>query len=77
MRYAFTYICSYIIIKLVEANGNRVIVIEHNLKIIKCADEIIELVSQGGEVGGEVIAQGTPEQIAETESPTGLFLKEI
>lgn len=63
--------------KLVDANGNTVIVIEHNLEVIKCADEIIELGPQGGEAGGEIVAQGTPEQIAKSGSPTGLFLTEI
>ncbi len=61
--------------KLVE-QGNTVVVIEHNLDVIKCADYIIDLGPEGGIGGGEVIAQGTPEQIAkEKESFTGAYLK--
>jgi len=63
--------------RLVEG-GNTVIVIEHNLDVIKCADHIIDLGPEGGDEGGFVIAQGTPEDIAATEqSYTGQFLKPI
>lgn len=63
--------------KLVEA-GNTVVVIEHNLDVIKCADHIIDLGPDGGFRGGQIIAQGTPEEIAEVEgSYTGHFLKRI
>ena len=62
--------------RLVET-GNTVIVIEHNLDVIKCADWIIDLGPEGGDEGGRVIAEGTPEQIEEIpESYTGQFLKE-
>ncbi|WP_454108489.1 excinuclease ABC subunit UvrA [Leifsonia shinshuensis] len=58
--------------------GNTVIVIEHNLDVIKSADWIIDMGPEGGAGGGEVIATGTPEQVAETPgSHTGYFLKEI
>ena len=58
--------------------GNTIIVIEHNLDVIKNADYIIDLGPEGGEKGGEIIAQGTPEQIANTSnSYTGQFLKKI
>jgi excinuclease ABC subunit A len=61
--------------RLVDA-GNTVIVIEHNLDVIKCADYIIDLGPEGGEGGGEVIAHGTPEQVAAcAHSYTGEFLK--
>jgi excinuclease ABC subunit A len=61
--------------RLVEA-GNTVIVIEHNLDIIKTADWIIDLGPEGGEGGGEIIAEGTPEQIMQVErSYTGQFLR--
>ena len=61
--------------RLVDA-GNTVIVIEHNLDIIKSADYIIDLGPEGGDGGGEVIAQGTPEQVAAcAHSYTGGFLK--
>jgi excinuclease ABC subunit A len=57
-------------------HGNTVVVIEHNLDVIKTADWIIDLGPEGGDRGGEVIATGTPEQIAENEgSHTGRFLK--
>jgi excinuclease ABC subunit A len=63
--------------RLVDA-GNTVLVIEHNLDVIKCADWIIDLGPEGGEAGGEVIAEGTPEEVALQErSYTGQFLKEI
>ena len=58
--------------------GNTVIVIEHNLDVIKTADHIIDLGPEGGDMGGEVIFQGTPEDCAECgESATGLYLKKI
>jgi excinuclease ABC subunit A len=57
-------------------HGNTVVVIEHNLDVIKTADWIIDLGPEGGDRGGEVIATGTPEQIAANEgSHTGRFLK--
>jgi excinuclease ABC subunit A len=57
--------------------GNTVIVIEHNMEVIKMADYIIDLGKEGGNAGGEVVAAGTPESIAEnTESYTATFLKE-
>jgi excinuclease ABC subunit A len=58
--------------------GNTVIVIEHNLEVIKTADWVIDLGPEGGEQGGEVIAEGPPEVIAETpHSYTGQFLREV
>ena len=57
--------------------GNTLIVIEHNLDLIKTADHIIDLGYEGGDGGGQIIAQGTPEEVANTEgSYTGSFLKE-
>lgn len=59
-------------------NDNTIIIIEHNLDVIKCADYIIDLGPEGGNGGGEVIAAGTPEEIAEVKnSYTGQFLKKI
>jgi len=58
--------------------GNTVIVIEHNLDIIKCADYVIDLGPDGGDKGGTVVAKGTPKEVAEVEeSYTGQYLKRI
>ncbi|HUL62394.1 MAG TPA: excinuclease ABC subunit UvrA [Methanocella sp.] len=66
-----------IVDELVEA-GNTVIVIEHNLDVIRRADWVIDLGPEGGRTGGEVIAEGTPEEIAKVEmSHTGQFLKDL
>src|SRR5690606_26143154 len=63
--------------ELVDA-GNTVVVIEHNLEVIKTADWIIDLGPEGGDGGGEIIAAGTPEDIArEKKSYTGAFLKPV
>jgi excinuclease ABC subunit A len=63
--------------RLVDA-GNTVLVIEHNLDVIKQADWIVDLGPEGGEAGGEVIAAGTPEDVAEVEeSFTGQFLRNV
>ncbi len=63
--------------KLVD-NGDSVVVIEHNLDVIKTADYIIDLGPEGGAGGGEVLVAGTPEQVAEAEnSYTGHYLKEV
>ena len=61
--------------RLVE-KGNTVLVIEHNLDVIKCADYLIDMGPGGGKNGGQIIAQGTPEEIAATDSPTSSFLRE-
>ena len=61
--------------QLVDA-GNTVLVIEHNLDVIKTADHIIDLGPEGGDGGGQIVAQGTPEQVAQVaESYTGQYLK--
>ncbi|MGI6575931.1 MAG: excinuclease ABC subunit UvrA [bacterium] len=66
-----------VLARLVEA-GDTVVVIEHNLDVIKVADYIIDLGPEGGERGGRVIAQGTPEEVAQVaESYTGHFLAQI
>lgn len=63
--------------RLVDA-GNTVVVIEHNLDVIKCADHIIDLGPEGGDRGGTVVVTGTPEQVARCEaSYTGQFLKRL
>jgi len=59
-------------------SGNTVIVIEHNLEVIKTADHIIDLGPEGGDAGGEIIAEGTPEEVANIPSSyTGQFLRKI
>jgi excinuclease ABC subunit A len=61
---------------LVDA-GNTVVVIEHNLEIIKTADWVVDLGPEGGDGGGKIVAQGTPEQVARSKkSYTGQYLKE-
>ncbi len=63
--------------RLVDA-GNSVVVIEHNLDVIKCADRLIDMGPEGGEEGGMMIAAGTPEEVAgERASHTGEFLREL
>ncbi len=63
--------------KLVDA-GNTVVVIEHNLDVVKSADYLIDLGPEGGDRGGEVIATGTPEQVAKNpQSYTGQYLKKV
>ena len=66
------------ILQKIVDNKNTVLVIEHNLDVIKCADYIIDLGPEGGDQGGTVVATGTPEEIAKVkESYTGQFLKKI
>ncbi len=63
--------------ELVES-GNTVVVIEHNLEVIKTADWIIDLGPEGGDGGGEIVAAGTPEDVVrEPKSYTGAFLKPV
>ncbi|MGD8861832.1 MAG: excinuclease ABC subunit UvrA [Myxococcales bacterium] len=63
--------------QLVDA-GNTVVVIEHNLDVIKCADWIVDMGPEGGDGGGRVVAEGTPEQVARVKgSHTGRFLKDV
>ena len=65
-----------VLTKLVDT-GNTVIIIEHNMDVIKTADHIIDLGPEGGDKGGEILAHGTPEEIAKTKkSHTGRYLKE-
>lgn len=64
-----------VIDKLVD-KGNTMVVIEHNLDVIKCADHVIDLGPGGGREGGMVIAEGTPEEVAQKDTPTAKFLRE-
>ncbi|MBC1456857.1 excinuclease ABC subunit UvrA [Listeria newyorkensis] len=64
--------------RLVDENGDTVLVIEHNLDVIKQADHVIDLGPEGGDGGGQIIAKGTPEQVAKVaKSYTGKYLKPI
>lgn len=66
------------VLQRLRESGNTVLVIEHNMDVIKMADHIIDLGPEGGERGGEVVAAGTPEEIASCDiSHTGAFLREI
>jgi excinuclease ABC subunit A len=59
-------------------NGNTVVVIEHNLEVIKTADWIVDLGPEGGDGGGEIVAQGTPEDVVKVaRSYTGRYLKPL
>jgi excinuclease ABC subunit A len=63
--------------RLVDA-GNSIVVIEHNLDVIKCADWVIDLGPEGGDAGGQVIAEGTPEEVAQVQaSHTGQYLRPL
>ena len=64
-------------VQLVE-NGNTIVVIEHNLDVIKVADWLLDFGPEGGDGGGEIVAVGTPEQVAANpNSWTGKYLKEV
>lgn len=66
------------ILRRLVDNGNTVVVIEHNLDVIKCSDYIIDLGPEGGENGGRIVACGTPEEIAKNDkSYTGQYLKKV
>lgn len=58
--------------------GNSVVVIEHNLDVLKCADYLIDMGPEGGEGGGKIVAKGTPEEVSKTDgSHTGYYLKKV
>jgi len=77
LHFADTHKLLDVLNKLVD-QGNTVVVIEHNLDVIKSADYIIDLGPEGGVGGGKIIAQGTPEEVAQVvDSATGEFLKPL
>jgi excinuclease ABC subunit A len=77
LHFADTHKLLDVLNKLVD-QGNTVVVIEHNLDVIKSADHVIDLGPEGGVGGGKIIAQGTPEEVARVpESPTGEFLRPL
>jgi excinuclease ABC subunit A len=66
------------VLQRIVNNGDTVLVIEHNLDVIKCADYIIDLGPEGGNKGGNLVVCGTPEEVADCkESYTGVFLKKV
>ncbi|MBR6739997.1 MAG: excinuclease ABC subunit UvrA [Clostridia bacterium] len=77
LHVADVHLLTDVLSALVEG-GNTVVVIEHNLDVIKVADRVIDLGPEGGDMGGEIVCTGTPEEVALCErSYTGLYLKEI
>jgi excinuclease ABC subunit A len=64
------------VLRALVDKGNTVIVIEHNMDVIKTADHIIDLGPEGGQAGGEIVATGTPEEIAAMDTHTSGFLRE-
>jgi len=77
LHFADTHKLLDVLNKLVD-QGNTVVIIEHNLDVIKSADHVIDLGPEGGAGGGRIVAQGTPEDVARSrESYTGQFLAEI
>ncbi|MCQ2361709.1 MAG: excinuclease ABC subunit UvrA, partial [Acidaminococcaceae bacterium] len=66
------------VLQRLVSNGDSVVVIEHNLDVIKQADHIIDLGPEGGDRGGTIVAMGTPEEVAKNKnSYTGQFLKKV
>ena len=66
------------ILQRLVGNGNTVVVIEHNLDVVKIADYIIDMGPEGGEGGGRIVATGTPEEVCKVkESYTGLYLSKV
>ena len=66
------------VLQVLVDKGNTMVIIEHNLDVIKSVDHIIDLGPEGGEGGGQIIATGTPEEIVQVkESYTGIFLKKV
>jgi excinuclease ABC subunit A len=66
------------VLNILADNGNTVVVIEHNLDVIKVADHIIDLGPEGGDKGGKIVCEGTPEEVAKcSKSYTGKYLKKM
>ena len=77
LHFADVHKLTEILHKLADG-GNTVVVIEHNLDVIKTADYIIDIGPEGGDNGGTVIAKGTPEEVAQNEeSYTGMYVKKM
>lgn len=65
------------ILQELKSAGNSILVIEHNMDLVKTADWVIDLGPEGGKDGGQIVATGTPEQLAKRKSPTGVAIKQI
>ena len=66
------------VLEKLRNNGNTVVVIEHNMEVIKCSDWIIDLGPEGGYAGGEIVAQGSPEEVSKSKfSYTGNYLRKV
>ena len=66
------------VLDLLVSKGNTVVVIEHNMDLIKCADYLIDIGPEGGVGGGQLVAKGTPEEVASNKnSYTGKYLKKV
>ncbi|MBQ9182908.1 MAG: hypothetical protein IJ143_03900, partial [Neisseriaceae bacterium] len=66
------------VIKRLQGKGNTIVIIEHNLDVIKTADYIIDLGPEGGDGGGTIVATGTPEEVAKNKkSQTGKYLQKM
>ena len=77
LHMADVHMLTDVVQRLVDA-GNSVVVIEHNLEVIKTADYVIDLGPEGGDKGGEIVAIGTPEEVSRTKgSYTGEFLRKM
>jgi excinuclease ABC subunit A len=77
LHFADVRMLLHVLQQLVD-KGNTVLVIEHNLDVIKCADWVIDMGPDGGDEGGRIVAEGTPEQVAKVkQSYTGQFLKKV
>jgi excinuclease ABC subunit A len=63
------------VLQALVKKGNTVVVIEHNMEVVKVADHVIDLGPDGGDAGGRIVAQGTPEEVAATDTHTGRFLR--
>ena len=66
------------VLERLKGNGNTIVIIEHNLDVIKTADHIVDLGPEGGDGGGQIVAQGTPEEVAKNKkSYTGHYLAQV
>ena len=64
------------VLRALVKKGNTVVVIEHNMDVIKVADRVVDMGPEGGEEGGRIVASGTPEEVADTDTYTGIYLRE-